>query len=48
MRIASHGEIVEINHGGATALRVDLAKPRIAADHLRHLNVDQVRRIHRL
>lgn len=46
MRVAVQGKIAEIGQRRTAALFVDLAERGVSADDLRHLDVEQVRRVH--
>lgn len=48
MRVSAEGKVGEIGKSRAAAFVVDLALYRIAADHLRDFDIDQMRRMQRL
>jgi hypothetical protein len=48
VRISAQGEIREVGESRATAFVVDLAIRCVSANHLRDLDIEQMRRVQRL
>jgi hypothetical protein len=48
MRISAQGKIGEVGQSRAATVIIDLAIRRIPADHLRDLDIEQMRRVQRL